>query len=107
MQDARTTVIDLSSLALSHGEGRRIELPVELAPFELAGQTYVADPPAPTVRLEVSRPSGGFALKINFPVRVVGPCMRCLEEAELGVDVEAREIDHAATEDAELRSPYV
>jgi uncharacterized protein len=107
MQDARATVIDLSSLALSHGEGKRIELPVELAPFELAGQTYVADPRAPTVRLEVSRPSNGFALKVNFPVHVVGPCMRCLEPAALGVDVEAREIDHAVTEDPELRSPYV
>jgi uncharacterized protein len=107
MQDARATVIDLSGLALSHGEGKRIELPVELARFELGGQTYVADPPAPTVRLEVSRPSSGFALKINFPVHIVGPCMRCLEDAALSVDVEAREIDHAITEDPELRSPYV
>jgi uncharacterized protein len=107
MRDARTTVIDLSRLALSHGEGKRIELPVELAPFELGGQTYVADPAAPTVRLEVSRPSGGFAFKLNFPVHIVGPCMRCLEDAALSVGVEAREIDHAGTDDAELRSPYV
>jgi uncharacterized protein len=104
---ARTTVIDLSRLSLSHGEGKRLELPVELAPFELAGQTYVADPVAPTVRLEISRPSGGFAFKINFPIHVEGPCMRCLEAASHSVAVEAREIDHAGTEDPELRSPYV
>jgi uncharacterized protein len=104
---ARATVIDLSSLALSHGEGKRVELPVELAPLELAGQSYLANPLAPTVRLEVSRPSGGFAFKINFPVHVEGPCMRCLEDASLNVDVEAREIDHGGTDDPELRSPYV
>ena len=104
---ARTTVIDLSRLALSHGDGKRVELPVELAPFELGGQTYVANPVAPTVRLEVSRPSNGFAFKLNFPVHVEGPCMRCLEDASLDVEVEAREIDHAGTEDPELRSPYV
>ncbi len=43
-----TTVLDLSRLALSHGEGRRLELPAALAPFELGGQTYVAEPRAPT-----------------------------------------------------------
>jgi uncharacterized protein len=102
-----TTIIDLSTLSLSYGEGKRLELPVELDPFELGGQTYVANPSAPTVRLEVSRPSGGFALRINFPVHLEGPCMRCLEPAALDLEVEAREIDQARTDDPELRSPYV
>jgi uncharacterized protein len=102
-----TTIIDLSRLALSHGEGKRVELPVELDRFELGGQTYLANPAAPTVRLEVSRPSGGFALRINFPIHLEGPCMRCLEPAALDLEVEAREIDQARTDDPELRSPYV
>jgi uncharacterized protein len=107
MPAARTTIIDLSRLALSHGEGRRVELPVGLEPFELAGQTYVANPASPTVRLEVSRPSGGYAFRLTFPVHLEGPCMRCLEDAALDLEVEAREIDQARTEDPELRSPYV
>ncbi len=107
MPAARTTIIDLARLSLSHGEGRRVELPVELEPFELGGQTYVADPPAPTVRLEVSRPSGGYAFRLQFPVHVEGPCVRCLEEAALDLDVESREVDAANTDDEELRSPYV
>lgn len=106
MPDA-TTIFDLSRLALSHGEGKRVELPVALDPFELGGQTYVANPAAPTVRLEVSRPSGGFAFHLTFGVHVEGPCMRCLEPAAIDLEVEAREIDQAATEDPELRSPYV
>jgi uncharacterized protein len=106
MPEARTTIIDLSRLSLAHGEGRRLELPVELEPFELGGQSYRANP-SPTVRLEVSRPSGGFALHLAFPVHLEGPCMRCLEDAELDLEVEAREVDQAGTDDPELRSPYV
>jgi uncharacterized protein len=107
MSRTRTTIIDLSRLSLAHGEGRRIEVPVELDPFELGGQTYVANPVSPTVRLEVSRPSGGFAFRLQFPAHLEGPCMRCLEPAALDLDVESREVDQAETDDEELRSPYV
>ena len=107
MPSAPETVVDLSRLNLSTGEGKRIELPVELAPFELGGQTYLADPAKPQVRLEASRHSGGFAFKLTFPVHIEGPCMRCLEPAALDVEVEAREVDQAGAEDSELRSPYV
>lgn len=107
MPHARTTIIDLSRLSLAHGEGKRLEVPVELDPFELGGQTYAADPASPTVRLEVSRPSGGFAFRLHFGVHLEGPCMRCLEPASLDLEVESREVDQAATDDPELRSPYV
>lgn len=108
MPQARTTIIDLSRLTLSPGEGRRIETPVELEPFELGGQTYVAEPPrADDVRLEVSRPTGGFAFHLALPVHVEGPCVRCLEPAQLDIAVDVREVDQPAAEDAELRSPYV
>jgi uncharacterized protein len=107
MSQVRTTIIDLSRLSLAHGEGRRIEVPVELEPFELGGQTYLANPATPTVRLEVSRPSGGFAFRLQFPVHLEGPCMRCLEPGSLDLEVESREVDAALTDDEELRSPYV
>lgn len=107
MSQVPTTIIDLSRLSLAHGEGRRIDVPVELDPFELGGQTYLANPSAPTVRLEVSRPSGGFAFRLRFPVHLGGPCMRCLEPAALDLEVESREVDQSATDDPELRSPYV
>jgi uncharacterized protein len=107
MPQARTTTIDLSRLSLAHGEGKRVDLPVELEPFELAGQTYAANPASPTIRLEVSRPSGGFAFRILFPVHLEGPCMRCLEPGKLDLEVESREVDQADSEDADLHSPYV
>lgn len=107
MPQVPTTTIDLSRLNLSHGEGKRLQLPVRLEPFELGGQTYLANPIEVPARLEVSRPSGGFAFRLNFPAHLEGPCMRCLEPAGLELEVESREVDAAATEDEDLRSPYV
>ncbi len=102
-----TTIIDLARLSLSHGEGRRLELPVRLEPLELGGQSYMPFPETVTARIEVSRPSGGYAFRLHFPLRVEGPCMRCLEGASLATEVDAREVSQEDTEDEELRSPYV
>ena len=107
MASGPKTVVDLARLSLRSGEGKRLELPVELDPFELGGQTYLAEPRAPRVRLEVSRQSAGYAFHIAFPVHLEGPCMRCLEPAALELEIEAREVDQAATDDEELLSPYV
>jgi uncharacterized protein len=101
-----STIIDLARLSLSHGEGRRLEEPVQLEPLELAGQAYVSPDSVP-VRLDISRPSGGYAFRLRFPVRIEGPCMRCLGAAVLEAEVDAREVAQENTEDEELLSPYV
>lgn len=101
------TIIDLARLSLSYGDGKRLEMPVRLDPFELGGQTYLAQPEDPPVRLDVSRPAGGYAFHLRFPVHLEGPCMRCLEPAALDVEVDAREVDQSSTDDEELLSPYV
>jgi uncharacterized protein len=101
-----STIIDLARLSLSHGEGRRLEVPVALEPLELAGQAYVSPDSVP-VRLDVSRPSGGYAFRLRFPVRIEGPCMRCLGDAVLEAEVDAREVAQENTDDEELLSPYV
>jgi uncharacterized protein len=102
-----TTIIDLARLSLSHGEGRRLELPVRLEPLELAGQAYAVAPESVPARLDVSRPSGGYAFRLRFPLRIEGPCMRCLEAAAMETEADAREVAHDDTDDEELRSPYV
>lgn len=102
-----TTIIDLARLSLSHGEGRRLELPVHLEPLELAGQAYAVSPESVAVRLDVSRPSSGWAFRLRFPLRIEGPCMRCLEDAALETEVDAREVAQENTDDDDLRSPYV
>jgi uncharacterized protein len=102
-----TTIIDLARLSLSHGEGRRLELPVYLEPLELAGQAYAVSPESVASRLDVSRPSSGWAFRLRFPLRIEGPCMRCLGNAALETEVDAREVAQENTDDDDLRSPYV
>jgi uncharacterized protein len=102
-----SNIVDLARLSLAHGEGRRLELPVRLEPLELAAQTYAVVPETVTVRIDVSRPSNGYAFRLRFPLRIEGPCMRCLEGAALETEVDAREVFQENTEDEELTSPYV
>lgn len=107
MAGAQSTIVDLARLSLSHGEGARLELPVQLDPLELGGQTYKPGGAPLETRLDVSRPSNGYAFRLRFGLRVEGPCMRCLESAVLETEIDAREVDAQSTEDEELRSPYV
>ena len=102
-----STIIDLGRLSLAHGEGTRIDAPVSLGPLELAGQSYSLVPDPVPVRLDVSRPTRGYALRLRFGATIEGPCMRCLEPAGLETEVDAREVDQGDTDDEELRSPYV
>jgi uncharacterized protein len=102
-----STIIDLGRFSLTYGDGKRIDLPVSIGPVELGGQSYRLTPASTQVRLDISRPARGYAFRMRFPIRVGGPCMRCLEEAEVETEVDAREIDQRDTEDEELRSPYV
>jgi len=102
-----STIVDLARLSLAHGEGRRLELPVRMEPLDLGGQDYAVVPESVTARIDVSRPSSGYAFRLRFPLRVEGPCMRCLEGGALEVEVDAREVAQENTDDEELRSPYV
>lgn len=102
-----TTIIDLARLSLSHGEGTRLDLPVRLEPLQLGGQAYAPLEDALEARVDVSRPSNGYAFRLRCPLSVEGPCMRCLEDAAVQTQVDAREVDQADTDDEELRSPYV
>jgi uncharacterized protein len=107
MAKTPTTTIDLAHLSLAHGEGARLDLPVRLDPLELGGQTYAPRGDELKTRLDVSRPSNGYAFRLRFPLRIEGPCMRCLEDAVVEAEVDAREVDQSDTEDEELCSPYV
>jgi len=107
MAGTQTTIVDLARLSLAHGQGARLDLPVRLEPLELGGQTYLPQADGLEARLDVSRPSNGYAFRLRFPLRVEGPCMRCLGDAAVETEVDVREIDQADTEDEELRSPYV
>ncbi len=107
MAKTPTMIIDLARLSLTHGQGARLGLSVPLEALELGGQTYVPQGGLAEARIDVSRPSNGYAFRLRFPLHVEGPCMRCLESAAVATEVDAREVDQGNTEDEELRSPYV
>jgi uncharacterized protein len=107
MAKGSTTIIDLARLSLSHGQGVRLDLSTPLDALDLGGRTYEPVGGPLDLRIDVSRPSNGHAFRLRFPLRIEGPCMRCLEPATVAVEVDAREVDQADTEDEELRSPYV
>ena len=58
------------------------------------------------VKLDVSHMTSGYALRLRYAVRLDGPCMRCLEDADAHAEVDSREVDHPGGGD-ELTSPYV
>ncbi|MBN8867290.1 MAG: DUF177 domain-containing protein [Solirubrobacterales bacterium] len=117
--------VDLDALGLTHGDATRIEGEVAPERVTLGGQDYEPVPAEPSFRLDVSRTSAGYALRLRFTVGLSGPCFRCLEDATATVEVDVREVDQPVEpiavqgrhldddedEDevsaAELTSPYV
>ena len=103
----KTELLDLASLRMSPGEGRRLELSVPLGALELGGEGYAAEPPEAPVQLEISRMAGGgYALHMRFEAALSGPCMRCLKPAAPAIEIDAREVDRPGGGE-DLQSPYV
>ena len=107
MAETPLHTLDLGRLALSPGEGRRLDLTVDPGRFDLGGETYAPATAPADVRLDLSRTASGHAFRLRFTVDLAGPCVRCLEAGEARIDVDAREVHQAGGEDEELDSPYV
>lgn len=100
-------VVDLERLSLSSGEAEALDLDISLDPIAFAGEDYRPAGGAGRARLDVSRTTTGYALRLRLTTDVTGPCVRCLEDATVTVEIDAREVDQPGTRDEELRSPYV
>lgn len=102
----RFDTIDLETLSLRPGDGRRIDARVRIDPISLAGQRYDVAEGAVDARLDVSRTLSGYALRLRFEAPLEGACTRCMADASRTVPVDAREVDQPG-EDEELHSPYM
>jgi uncharacterized protein len=102
------TRFPLRRVRLRSGEEHREALTVELEPFELGGERYLAVPQEVPAELRLTQATSGLVLGLRFEVRLHGPCMRCLADAVVDVAVDATEY-HAGNRDAgpELLSEYV
>jgi uncharacterized protein len=102
----RTDSFDLGRLKLTAGEGRRLDLEVDIEPLILGGEEYSVEPSLVPVRLDISRTTGeGYALRLRFEAALEGPCMRCLAPAAPAFVIDAREISQPGEID-QLDSPY-
>lgn len=101
-----TNILDLGRLRLSSGEGATADARIDLDSLELGGQRYGASGDAVDARIDVSRTTSGYALRLRYEVRLDGPCMRCLESADDTIAIDAREVDQPGGGE-DLRSPYL
>jgi uncharacterized protein len=102
------TSFNLRQVKLRSGEQYRDEQEVELESFVFGGQRYLPVPERVAAEFTISRASTGTVFELRFPVRLHGPCQRCLEDAVVETRIAGREYQ-AASADAseELRTPYV
>jgi uncharacterized protein len=100
-------LLDLDLLALGSGQAQRLERHLRPAEPVVAGESYPIQDGAVAATIDVSRTTGGYALRLRAEVTMGGPCARCLEPAQLRVPIDVREIEQEGDEDSELSSPYV
>jgi uncharacterized protein len=102
----KTDIFDLGTLQLGSGQGRRVELRVELDPLEFGGQRYTSDARLTEAVVDATRTTAGYSLRLRYTARLDGPCMRCLEDAHPAIEIDAHEIDQPGGGD-DLSSPYL
>jgi uncharacterized protein len=102
------TTFDLRQAKLRPGEEHRDEQEIALSPYDLGGQRYLPVPDAVKAELVITRGTSGTTFELDFPVRLHGPCYRCLNDAALDLEIRAREYQATSPgESEELRTPYV
>jgi uncharacterized protein len=99
--------LDLGSMRLTSGEGRRVQFEVAAPAPVLGGNDYVCVPDPMPVRLGISRTMGsGWAFHLSFSTTIQGPCTRCLDAASVEVEVESREATRPGGGE-DLECPYL
>ena len=102
------TTFDLRRLRLRSGEEHRKAVEIELEPLVYGGQSYQPVPETIAAELTITRVSSGTVFRLRFESRLIGPCYRCLSEAEFREQIVASEYQDAARgADEELRTPYL
>jgi len=101
------TTFDLRTLRIRSGDqaGERVEIEVE--PLALAGQAYEPKPNPAPAELTVTRASSGAVLELALDVALQGPCFRCLQDAELPLQLRLREYQATKPDSEEERTEYL
>jgi uncharacterized protein len=101
------TTFDLRKLRLRSGDQERKGVEIEMEPLVLGGQTYEPQPNPAPAELSVTRASSGTVLELAFDVSLEGPCFRCLQDAELALQLRLREYEATKPESDDERTEYL
>lgn len=100
--------VNLTELPLRVGDHYERVHPFEPAPIVLGGRRHDVLP-ADGVTVKVDRVAGGFLVSVALKAAVYGPCVRCLREAIIEVEVEEQEFAPTAGRDESPNdlSPFI
>jgi len=101
------TTFDLRTLRLRSGDQAREAVEIELEPLLLGGQSYEPHPNPAPAELKVTRASRGTVLELALEVSLEGPCFRCLQDAELALQLRLREYEATKPESDDERTEYL
>ena len=101
------TTFDLRTLRIRSGDQACERVEIELEPLLLGGQSYEARPNPVSAELRVTRASSGTVLELAFDVSLEGPCFRCLQDAELVLQLRLREYEATKPESDDERTEYL
>jgi uncharacterized protein len=101
------TTFDLRTLRIRSGDQARERVEIELEPLVLGGQSYEPRPNPVPAELAVTRASSGTVLEQAFDVSLEGPCFRCLQDAELALQLRLREYEATKPESDDERTEYL
>src|SRR6185437_14641480 len=101
------TTFDLRKLRLRSGDETREPVEIEIEPLVLGGQTYEPQPNPAPAELRVTRASSGTVLELALDVTLAGPCFRCLQDAQLSVELRLREYQATKSETDEDQTEYL
>lgn len=101
--------LDLRPLRLTIGDHRRERVPTAIEPFVASSLGYACAPERFDADLSITRLRDGILFDLAFETRVLGPCQRCLDEANLELAVEGREYqaDAPETDGESETTPYL
>ncbi len=95
-----TDIIDLGSLGLKPGGGTRFDVRVPVGDFIFSDQHYkLSEDPVP-VKLDFTRTTTGYVIRVRATDSLNGPCMRCYGDYSLPLA-----IDHSEVHEPQLEEP--
>jgi uncharacterized protein len=101
------TTFDLRTLRLRSGDQTREAVEIELEPLVLGGQTFEPQPNPAPAELTVTRASSGTVLELALDASLAGPCFRCLQDAELALQLRLREYEATKPASDDERTEYL